>query len=81
MRARSTFASLLQRPESEAALAALAAAGNRERVAVLCFEAEQHRCHREVVLQEAWRLFSASASDRPSLRCNATSSQSSTPWR
>jgi uncharacterized protein (DUF488 family) len=30
-------------------------AGHRERVAVLCFEAEQSRCHRDIVLDEARR--------------------------
>jgi hypothetical protein len=59
--ARSVFAALLRRPESEAALATLAAAGARERVALLCFEADQHRCHRDVVLMAARRLPAVSA--------------------
>ena len=32
------------------ALAAVAAAARRETVALLCFERDQHRCHREVLL-------------------------------
>lgn len=53
--ARSVFAALLRRPESQAALAAMAEAGTRERVVLLCFEADQHRCHRDVVLDEVQR--------------------------
>lgn len=53
--ARSFFASLLDRPEAASALNALAATATQERVAVLCFEADQHRCHRDVVLVEAGR--------------------------
>jgi uncharacterized protein (DUF488 family) len=63
--ARAAFATLLRRPEAEVALDALADAGQRERIAVLCFEADQHRCHRDVVLREVRRrAVSASASTR-----------------
>lgn len=50
---RAVFAGLLRRPESAEALDAIADAGQRELVAVLCFEANQQRCHRDLVLQEA----------------------------
>ncbi|MFI2708871.1 DUF488 family protein [Micromonospora sp. NPDC018662] len=64
--ARHVFAALLSRPEAAGALDALAAAGAAERVAVLCFEADQHRCHRDVVLAEAVRRsVSARGSRRP----------------
>ncbi|MEV4540635.1 DUF488 domain-containing protein [Micromonospora echinaurantiaca] len=53
--ARNVFATLLYRPEAANAIDVLAAAGAAERVAVLCFEADQHRCHRDVVLAEAGR--------------------------
>ena len=53
--ARTHFAQLLRRPESCTALDAVAAAGRRERVAVLCFEADESRCHRQVVIEEAQR--------------------------
>lgn len=60
--ARSVFAALLRGPEPEAALADLAAAAARERVALLCFEADQRCCHREIVLGEArQRAVSAAA--------------------
>lgn len=54
--ARAHFASLLNGERAAVALDALADAGRRERVAVLCFEADEHRCHRDVVLQAAHRL-------------------------
>jgi len=47
--ARAVFAELLRRPE---AIDAVAAAAAREQVVVLCFEADQHRCHRDLVLAE-----------------------------
>ena len=53
--ARTLFAELLRRPESRTALDAVAEAGRRERVAVLCFEADESRCHRQVVIQEVQR--------------------------
>jgi uncharacterized protein (DUF488 family) len=53
--ARTLFAELLRRRESCTALEAVAEAGRRERVAVLCFEADESRCHRQVVIQEAQR--------------------------
>lgn len=57
---------LLRRPEASDALDEVANAGQRERVAVLCFEADQSRCHRDVVLHEAQRrLTNVGASRRP----------------
>jgi uncharacterized protein (DUF488 family) len=57
---------LLRRPEASDALDEVADAGQRERVAVLCFEADQSRCHRDVVLREAQRrLTIVAASTRP----------------
>jgi uncharacterized protein (DUF488 family) len=53
--ARAVFAELLRRPEAVEAIDAVAAAAVRERVGVLCFEADQHRCHRDVVLAEVAR--------------------------
>jgi uncharacterized protein (DUF488 family) len=54
-RARALFAARLRQPESIEVIEALAAAAGRERLAVLCFEADQHRCHRDVVLAEMAR--------------------------
>lgn len=53
--ARAHYAELLRRPESNEALEAVAAAGRQERVAVLCFEADESRCHRQVVIEEVHR--------------------------
>lgn len=65
-RARSVYRDLVRRPEAGAALDAVAQAASRERVAVLCFEAEQHRCHRDVVLAETrQRISDTAASRRP----------------
>lgn len=47
---RARFRSLLEAPEAVSALAELAGHAERERVAVLCFERDEHRCHRKVVL-------------------------------
>ncbi|MGI5146911.1 DUF488 family protein [Plantactinospora sp. CA-294935] len=51
--ARAIYAGLLARPEAVDALDALAAASQRELVALLCFEADQRQCHRDLVLQAA----------------------------
>jgi uncharacterized protein (DUF488 family) len=50
--ARSTFLEWISRPEAAEAIDELAARAAHERVAVLCFEADQGRCHRDVVLAE-----------------------------
>ncbi len=56
-RARSIYRTLLDRPEADRALDDLAASGRTELVALLCFEADQQRCHRDVILQEVRRRF------------------------
>ena len=55
--ARSIFKTLLDRPEADKALNELAASGRTELVALLCYEADQRRCHRDVVLQEIRQRF------------------------
>ncbi|MFC6014801.1 DUF488 family protein [Plantactinospora solaniradicis] len=63
--ARARFAEMLREPAAADALDAVVEAGQRERVAVLCFEADQRHCHRDVVLQAAQnRLLSASGARR-----------------
>ena len=66
--ARAVFADLLRQPEAAEAIEALAAAALRERVAVLCFEADQHRCHRDVVLAEVARRASTGPGSRHQAR-------------
>ncbi|MBU2667794.1 DUF488 domain-containing protein [Actinoplanes bogorensis] len=51
--AKSTYESLLGAPAADEALNNIAEAGLSELIAILCFEADQNRCHRDVVLQEA----------------------------
>jgi uncharacterized protein (DUF488 family) len=63
-RARSHYAGLLSRPASAEALEALAESAAREVVAVLCFEADEHRCHRQVVVEALRPRLRAAASTR-----------------
>ncbi|WP_406084526.1 DUF488 family protein [Streptomyces virginiae] len=49
---RARFRSLLRTDEAQAALDQLTEQASRSRVAVLCFEEDQSRCHRHVVLTE-----------------------------
>lgn len=51
-RAKAAYSQLLVGGEARRALDELASSARRERVAVLCFEADQYRCHRDVVLAE-----------------------------
>jgi hypothetical protein len=51
--ARATYALLLRRPAAAAALDDLVESAAREPVAVLCFEADEERCHRHVILRVA----------------------------
>jgi len=51
--ARAVYEARLDTSEARAAIAGLVEAARRERVAVLCFEADQARCHRDVVLAVA----------------------------
>lgn len=53
--AKTTYAQLLAAPEAQVALDELSTYAERERVALLCFEADQHRCHRDVVVNEVLR--------------------------
>lgn len=53
--ARAFYSGRLRRPAADQALEAVTAAGRQERVAVLCFEADEARCHRQVVIQEVQR--------------------------
>jgi transcriptional regulator with XRE-family HTH domain len=48
--AREGFRAVLTAPEAQSELGELAHAAGRERVAVLCFERDEQRCHRQVVL-------------------------------
>jgi uncharacterized protein (DUF488 family) len=49
--ARAAYAARLEQPEAAAALAEIAAWSRRERVALLCFEADESACHRAVLLR------------------------------
>ena len=49
--ARSAFADWISQPAAESALDSIADLAERERVALLCFEADQARCHRHVVIE------------------------------
>jgi uncharacterized protein (DUF488 family) len=46
------FRRMLRTPEASACLNQLADMAKRQRVAVLCFERDHHRCHRQVVTDE-----------------------------
>jgi uncharacterized protein (DUF488 family) len=61
--ARAAYADRLRHAESLAALDALAEKARCELIALLCFEADESRCHRQVVLRALEdRLASVSAS-------------------
>ncbi len=62
--ARERFAALLTQPVANEALEAVATAGRHERVAVLCFEADQSRCHRDVVIHEVQQRLRSAAANR-----------------
>ena len=49
---RARFRTLLEAPGAVSALTELAGHAERQRVAVLCFERDEHRCHRKVILDE-----------------------------
>lgn len=53
--ARKNYELLLGSPTAQDALGRLAEAGSAGRVAVMCFEADQERCHRHVVLEQLHR--------------------------
>ncbi|MEM8821227.1 MAG: DUF488 domain-containing protein [Pseudomonadota bacterium] len=48
---RAIFAEAMTAPEAEDAFAALTVMASQERVALLCFEAEAHGCHRRVLTE------------------------------
>lgn len=50
--ARNVFAQWIQQPAAESALDSIASLSQRARVALLCFEADEERCHRHVVLEQ-----------------------------
>jgi uncharacterized protein (DUF488 family) len=50
--ARDRYAALLTDDAAEAALDELVELAKRQRVAVMCFEADEQRCHRDVVLHQ-----------------------------
>jgi len=53
--ARKAYAARLAEPEARRAIEELARAATTERIAVLCFEADQRRCHRDLVVDEVAR--------------------------
>jgi uncharacterized protein (DUF488 family) len=59
--AKARYARLLDTPDAQAALDEVSSYAENERIAVLCFEADQHRCHRDVVLDEIFRRTRVSA--------------------
>ncbi len=54
--ARDNYLAHVATPEAEAAVEEIAAWARKGPVAVLCFEADERRCHRSVVLDLARRL-------------------------
>lgn len=62
--ARTRYAELLDQPQARQALEDVAAAGRQERVAVLCFEADENQCHRQVLIQEVQRRLGAGTDAR-----------------
>lgn len=53
---RARFGTLLDEPAATAALSELADSAGRRRVAVLCFERDEHHCHRKVVLDRVRQI-------------------------
>ena len=53
--AKARYAQLLAEPDAQTALDDVSTYAETERIAVLCFEADQHRCHRDVVLSEIFQ--------------------------
>jgi transcriptional regulator with XRE-family HTH domain len=53
---RRAFREHIRQPDAVSALAELAERAEHERVAVLCFERDEHRCHRKVVLDKVSAL-------------------------
>ena len=53
------FAEMLKSPEPQSALARIAALASTQTVAVLCFERDHERCHRQVVTERVTELASS----------------------
>ncbi|MBX9471412.1 DUF488 family protein [Microcella sp.] len=49
--ARSVYGEILRAPTAEKALHEVATLARSRRVAVMCFESDQHACHRELVIE------------------------------
>jgi uncharacterized protein (DUF488 family) len=54
--ARARYSALLSGPDAEDALARVATLASAGTVALLCFEADEHRCHRHLVLTRVEEL-------------------------
>lgn len=67
-RARAAFVEWISRPVALQAIDNLAELAKQERVAVLCFEADQARCHRDVVLAEVAERVLTARGSRPPVR-------------
>jgi uncharacterized protein (DUF488 family) len=59
--AKVAYADLLTGDDAQTSLDELGDLARRERIALLCFEADQRRCHRDVVLDELARRLSPAA--------------------
>jgi hypothetical protein len=55
------FRQLLQRQRPAAALAEVAALSDQQLIALLCYERQQVRCHRQVIVDEVLRSYAAVA--------------------
>src|SRR5690606_4268093 len=63
--ARSVFRARLETPEAAQALTRVEQASAVRLVALLCFEADQRRCHRDVILAALADRFAAEAGSTP----------------
>lgn len=79
-RTRAVYAARLGRPEAAVAVQELAAAARRETVAVLCFEAEESRCHRQLVLALAGDQEELAGGVNTVTRVGATVRRPTGPW-
>jgi uncharacterized protein (DUF488 family) len=61
--ARQHYLSLLRNPAARDAPDPVAETGRHELLAVLCFEADQSHCHRDLVLREATRRLTDTSTD------------------
>ncbi|MER5645894.1 DUF488 domain-containing protein [Streptosporangium sp. NPDC002524] len=56
--ARGVYAGLLMDADARECLGRIAEAARRQTVAIMCFEADEHRCHRDLVLEAVRERFS-----------------------